>query len=95
MASRIVNNYDFGKRLCEVLGLDSSKTKDVIITCMVDEPVMVYTTQYLMEDSVEDLLAELKKISPTFAERERTTKPIPPVFPPDREDWHGEQSPIG
>lgn len=92
-----ISDEDFGKRLCEVLGLDPKKTKDIIITCMVESPVMVYTTEYLQADAVEELLELLKKASPTFAERERITekKPVPPAFPADREDWHGSQSPIG
>lgn len=89
MAAISDRTNNFGVRLCHTLGLDPSVTKDIIITCMVDEPVTVYTTQYFQQDDIDALLRLLKKVSPTFAERERTSKP---KFPADRIENHKDPS---
>jgi len=66
-----ISNINFGLKLCEILKLDPKKTKDIIITCMVEEPVMVYTTQYFQDTEVDAVVELLKSVSPTFVERER------------------------
>lgn len=57
----IPSDGEFGSELCKVLGLDPKKTKNIIIICKVDAPVMIQTISYLMEDESGGVLKLIKK----------------------------------
>lgn len=61
MASRAVSSIGIGKQLCEVLGLDSSKTQNIVISCKTDDVIRVHVTQYLQDHEVAPLLNLLKE----------------------------------
>ena len=56
-----LSGTDFGVRLCEILQLDPKKTKNIIISSVVEEPVMVYVTQYLQDVEITPLFELLEK----------------------------------
>jgi len=51
----------FGIKLCKILGLDSSKTKNIIIKVMVDDVVMVQVDQYFQDYEADKLLQLMKE----------------------------------
>ena len=51
----------FGDKLCKILGLDSSKTKNIIIKVIVDDVVMVQVDEYLQNAEADKLLELVKE----------------------------------
>jgi hypothetical protein len=65
---------DFGIELCKALGLDSSKTKDIIIVCRADSVVRIHTISYLHEEETEGVLNLMRKYTLTEDEKEEDKK---------------------
>jgi hypothetical protein len=55
-----ISSLGIGQRLCEVLGLDSRKTQNIVISCKGDDVVRVHITQFLQDHEVTPLLNVLK-----------------------------------
>lgn len=55
-----ISGLSIGQQLCKVLGLDSRKTQNIVISCKGDDIVRVHVTQYLQDHEVDPLLNILK-----------------------------------
>lgn len=55
-----ISGLAIGQRLCQILGLDSRKTQNIVISCKGDDIVKVHVTQFLQEHEVDPLLNLLK-----------------------------------
>lgn len=64
-----VHDDEFGIKLCEVLGLDPAKTRDIVIYNRVNDLVTIDVTMYLQKDEGEKLIEYLSHY-------ELTPKPI-------------------
>lgn len=57
----ISSSTDFGLELCEVLGLDSKRTKSIYIAVEPNDAVIVSVRLYLLNDEAEKIKTILKK----------------------------------
>lgn len=55
----VLKDSDFGIKLCKILKLDPSKTRDIIIENKVSDVVLVKVTQYLQANEADEIIKEL------------------------------------
>lgn len=59
----IITGLSIGQKICDVLGLDSKKTKSIQIDIEADSTVLVHVVQYLQEEEfggITEILKEYK-----------------------------------
>ena len=63
MTERVIAAMEFGKRLCEVLGIPVEEygVRDIIIEIPYDGAVSIIVERYVRRDEAEWVLAELKR----------------------------------
>ena len=55
-----MQSVDIGKEICDILGLDSNKTKNITIEIKAEDVIMVTIQQYLQEQEYIQLKDVLK-----------------------------------